>query len=53
MSITALNLSKLSSIVQLIFFYVNASLAAPKTAISLTFALRAPCIPFVFGTNTG
>ena len=52
-SMTALKRSMLSSIVQLMFFLVKASLAAPKTAISLTLAASAPYMPFVLGTRTG
>jgi len=50
---TSVNLWILSAIEHFMFFYVNASLAAPKTAISLTPCSKALDIPFVLGTSTG
>ena len=41
-----------SAIEQLMFFWLNASLAAANTTISSAFAASAPSKPFMFGTST-
>ena len=42
-----------SAIEQLMFFFENASEAAPKTATSVAPAARAASKPFRFGVSTG
>ena len=46
-----MNFLKLSSIEQFIFFFVNDSDAAVKTAISFTLDLSAVSKPYILGTN--
>ena len=51
-STTGAKRSMLSAMLQLMFFWLKASLAAPKTTISSTPAATAPSKPFMFGVST-